>query len=162
MWCWSWTDARPEPYSPAKISSDIQPIRKRSAYESRVRERCGSRCEVLFPQSNFLPLIRFEGVPQSKFVQPISFEGISSSNFLQPISFEGISSSKFVQPTSFEGISSSKFLQPISFEGISLSNFHRWLVIGKNYSKKRLHWSLVGVVVASKRSPLLLTFVRCN
>ena len=98
----------------------------------------------VFPQSKFLQPISFEGVPQSKFLQPISFEGVSPSKFLQPIPFEGVSPSKFLQPISFGGVSPSKFLQPISFGGISLSNFHRWQVVGENYSKKRPHGSLVG------------------
>ena len=98
----------------------------------------------VFLQSKFLQLISFEGVPQSKFLQPIPFGGVSPSNFLQPISFEGVSPSKFLQPIPFEGVSPSKFLQPISFGGISLSNFHRWQVVGENYSKKRPHGSLVG------------------
>ena len=97
-----------------------------------------------FPQSKFLQPISFEGVSPSNFLQPISFEGVSPSNFLQPISFEGVSPSKFLQPIPFEGISPSKFLQPISSGGISLSNFHRWQVVGENYSKKRLRGSLVG------------------
>ena len=96
------------------------------------------------PPSKFLQPISFEGVSPSNFLQPISFEGVSPSKFLQPISFGGVSPSNFLQPISFGGVSPSNFLQLISFGGISLSNFHRWQVVGKNYSKKRLHGSLVG------------------